>query len=331
MYISQKIQKLFIFILILFTASTLIFAQKSGEKGNKGEKKPVPEGRPVLWEAVDIKQQNLLAGPGGDEMRPDLSSVTFVRDETAAGYSTKYRIKDGAGHIWIAKTGLESQPETAAVRLISAIGYKSEINYLVPELTVPGKGTFKNVRLEARPDDVERSVNWDWKKNPFVGSNELQGLKIMMALLNNWDLKTENNKVLAVDKGGQPELDYIVSDLGATFGKIGSIPLFWRIAHDRNKPGEYEKTKFLDGVKQDRVRFVYSGKLSELFGDISVAQARWLADLLVQLNEQQISDAFRAANYSDEDTAALTAKVKDRIEELDAATKRPNVSTDEKQ
>ena len=47
----------------------------------------------------------------------------------------------------------------------------------------------------------------------------------------------------------------------------------------------------------------------------------WLADLLLQLSDKQISDAFRAANYSNEDVNLLTTAVKNRIAALDSATR----------
>src|SRR5919202_1566995 len=60
-----------------------------------------------------------------------------------------------------------------------------------------------------------------------VGRRELQGLIVMMALLNNWDLKDSNNVVLYVpaasDKSVAESL-YAISDLGATFGKTGHLP-----------------------------------------------------------------------------------------------------------
>ena len=32
-------------------------------------------------------------------------------------------------------------------------------------------------------------VSWRWDDNPFVGTNELAGLKLMVMLLGNWDNK----------------------------------------------------------------------------------------------------------------------------------------------
>src|ERR1043165_3655576 len=108
-------------------------------------------------------------------MQPDLTRITFLKEEKG-GYSKKFRVRDGSGREWVAKVGKEAQSETAAVRLVWAVGYMTEINYLVPRLTVEGKGTFENVRLEARPKNVKRLDEWSWDKNPFTGTKELQGL-----------------------------------------------------------------------------------------------------------------------------------------------------------
>lgn len=312
MYKTNKAYRSIISLIILLLLSSAIIAQKKSDK-------TMPQGRPVLWERVNIRERNLLLGPGGEAMRPDLSKITFIEQEMG-GFSTKYRIKDGSGKIWVAKVSKEAQPETASARLIWGLGYKSETQYLVPEITIPTKGTFTNVRLEARPETIERGDEWDWKRNPFVGTNELQGLKIMMAFLTNWDLKTENNKILVVNNNGRQELHYIVSDLGATIGKTGGAPLFWRLTRSRNELGDYIEAKFITGVKNGRVKFSYGGKMRELFDDITVEQARWLGGLLSQLSREQIQDAFRAANYTDEEAEILGDSVKGRINQLNRIT-----------
>ena len=58
-----------------------------------------------------------------------------------------------------------------------------------------------------------------------------------------------------------------------------------------------------------------------LLKGVRVEHGRWLADLLLQLSDKQIADAFRAANYSDEDAALLAGSFKARIAELDRATR----------
>ena len=293
-------------------------AARAQEKKQKGADEAA-RGVPVLWRApVDIMTRDLYLGPGGEALRPDLRQVTFLKDETG-GYSTKFRVRDGSGREWVAKVGKEAQSETAAVRLLWAVGYVTEVNYLVPRLNVVGKGTFENVRLEARPQNVKRLDEWRWADNPFSGRRELRGLIIMMALLNNWDIKDTNNKVLLVRDAatGRSELHYVVSDLGATFGRVKvNIPGVWRVQRSRNDPEDYAKDAFLEDVKGERVFFFYKGKRQDLFDDLRVEEARWLASLLTKLSDRQISDAFRAANYSPAEVRTLTAAVRARIQEL---------------
>ena len=309
--------KKIVLVLILLSFSTAVFAQKK-------PKKPPPTGEKVLWrEPADIASRDLLHGPGGEAMKPDLSRVTFLKDQAGGGYSINYRVRDGSGKIWVAKLRSEAQPETAAVRLMWALGYMTEINYLVPCVKIEGApaagvkkcpdGSFANVKFEARPAEVKRLDNWLWANNAFSGTKEFQGMIVMMSLMNNWDLKDDNNRILYVPKGGSggPELQYIISDLGATFGKTGGF-----LSRSRNKPEDYAKAKFVEGVEGGRVKFAYGGKNSSLFDNVSVEHAKWIAGWLSQLSDKQISDAFRAANYSAADVDLLTASTRNRINQL---------------
>ncbi|HKR11652.1 MAG TPA: hypothetical protein VJT15_06330 [Pyrinomonadaceae bacterium] len=314
---------------------SLILSGSLSATAQKDKKKQPPSGTPVLWrEPRDISSRDLLLGPGGEQMKPDVSRLTFIEEETG-GYSKKYRVKDASGRVWVAKLGKEAQSETAAVRLVWAVGYTTEINYLVPEVTIPGKGTFENVRFEARPENVKRYDEWEWTSNPFSGKRELQGLKVLMALMENWDLKNDNNRVLLVRNGGRNELHYIVSDLGTTFGKAGGqtllhspVAYFKGIKGSRNEPDDYVEDKFIDDVEGNTVRLNYKGKNSDIMRDITVADAKWIGGLLSQLSDRQIEDAFRAANYSAEEVRLLAGAVRKRIQELTNLRPGGDVSRD---
>src|SRR2546423_7087099 len=312
---------------LFLTLSLAAFAAQEQKKSKDKKAEPPPQGTPVLWkEPTDIASRDLFNGPGGEAMKPDLSQVIWDGDETT-GYSVKWRVRDASGKKWVVKLGHEARPETASERLVWAAGYVTDGNYLVPCVQIvnapkppknksvercEGKG-FSNVRFEARPKDWKRLDNWSWNDNPFKGTKEFQGLVVMMGLLNNWDLKDTNNKIVYVpgEGGAQGELQYVVSDLGATFGKTGGP-----ISHSRNEPEKYVKTGFVEKVEGGRVKFGYHGKNSGLFDSITVEQAKWIGDLLSQLSEQQINDAFRAANFTPEEVAALTAEVRERINQL---------------
>jgi len=305
---KRKLVTLVVFALLLsITSIETGFAKPK-------KKKEALTGTPVLWERpTDIASRDLYLGPGGAAMRPDVRRITFIKEEKG-GYSKKYRVRDASGREWVAKIGKEAQAETSAVRLLYGLGYLTEVNYLVPRVTIPGKGTFTNVRFEARPDNWKRSGEWKWKQNPFVGSPELQGLKVLMALINNWDLKDTNNVILKVK--GTDELRYAISDLGATFGHASTTPLLWRITRDRNNPSSYAKSNFFEKVKGDRVVLHFGGKNRGLMKDISVQDAQWVGSLLSQLSDAQIRDAFRAANYTPGQINLLAGEVRERTNEL---------------
>jgi hypothetical protein len=310
--------KRIILSILLVCIATAGFAQKTTKK-----QAPAPQGTKVLWkEPTDLESRDLFNGPGGESMKPNLSRVTFIKDQAGGGYSINYRVRDGSGKIWVAKLRSEAQPETAAVRLVWAVGYMTEINYLVPCVKIEGApassvkkcegGGFANVKFEARPANVKRLENWLWASNPFSGTKEFQGMIVLMSLMNNWDLKDDNNRIVHVpDAPGGPELRYILSDLGATFGKTGGF-----LSRSRNKPEDFVKSKFIEGVEGGRVRFAYSGKNSGLFSNITVEQARWIGSLLARLSDKQLSDAFRAANYTPEEVQMLTTATRARINQL---------------
>jgi hypothetical protein len=300
------------FLLLVLALPFSAAAQDKDKDKDKKEKK-VYTGTPVMWRAPeDIEQRNLLLGAGGEEMKPDISRITYIEDKTG-GYSKKYRVKDAKGNEWIAKIGKEAQTDTAANRLLWALGYETEIAYLIPKLKIEGKGDFENVRLEARPSNVKRTGNWMWENNPFMNAPEFKGLKILMVMINNWDMKDDNNEILATrgDTTGEGELRYIISDLGGSFGKTGGF-----FSRSRNEPSDYAKAQFIKKVNGNVIDFIYSGKNQKLFEGLTVADATWLSTWLKRLSDDQIKDAFRSANYAPDEVDSLTTAFRERANAL---------------
>ena len=306
--------------LIVFALLVSITSLDTGLAKPK-KKKEALTGTPILWQRPDnIGSRNLFLGPGGEAMRPDVRRLTFIKEEKG-GYSKKYRVRDASGREWVVKIGKEAQSETSAIRLLWGIGYYTEVNYLEPRVTIPGKGTFTNVRFEARPEQWDRVGEWKWKSNPFSHTAELQGLKIMMALINNWDLKDSNNVI--IKSKGSNKLYYVISDLGATFGHASTTPLLWRFTRSRNNPEKFAKSNFFEKVKGDRVVLHFGGKNRGLMNDLTIQDAQWVASLLSQLSDQQLRDAFRAANYSSSQVNLMASTVRERTNEL--LSLRPSV------
>ena len=294
-----KIGKVSVSLFLILAGAVIAFPQQAGE---------------VMWTPVKIASRNLYQGAGGTAMRPNVRRVRFIKKETG-GNNLKYRIRDASGRVWVAKIADESQAEVAANRLLYGIGYRTEIDYLVPRLTIPGRGRHTNVRLEARPAGINRDGHWEWEQNPFVGTREFKGLRVMMALINNWDLKDANNAILRDRSGTQ----YIVSDLGSSFGKlpVSSAFLLNRFGRSVNDPVDFANSTFIHGVEANgEVDFYYKAKGKNLLKGITVEDAHWIGGLLAQLSDRQIRDAFRAANYSPSEISLLTRAVRSRINQL---------------
>ena len=294
----------------------------------------------AIWvDPGDIKSKDLFNGPGGEKDRPRLP-VTFLKED-ASGQNSKFDVEDANGTKWRAKLGIEAQPETVATRLLWAIGYYTNENYFVPDLEVKelpvhlhrGQGHVispnhvEKVRLQRHLGGEKKDATWNWRHNPFVGKREFNGLRVMMALLSNWDLKDENNAVFK-DKDGA-EL-YMVTDVGTAFGASGNR---YTEAESKNNLKAYRNTKFITKVTPTYVDFsfphcppilyifdlphyIFRVRLRWVGNRVPREDAKWVGSLLAQLSSEQIQDAFRAGGYPPDQAAAFTKAVQSRIAEL---------------
>ncbi len=298
-------------------------------------------GNIVLWtDPGDIKSRNLYYGPGGAQDQPQLP-VAFLREDVK-GTSPKFDVRDQRGTKWRVKLGSEAQPETVACRLLWAVGFSANENYLFPELKVsnlvhlsrgqkfihPG-GEVEDARLQRHPGGEKKAGSWSWRRNPFLGTREFNGLRVMMALISNWDL-ADNNNAIYDDPSHPGRQLYEVSDVGSSFGMTGES---YTNDLSKNNLDAYRNSRFFAKVTADYVDFdfpthppfVYVFNVPLFFSHLRMrwigkhiprADARWVGSLLAQLSREQISDAFRAAGYRPEQVEAYTDAVEARIAQL---------------
>jgi len=305
------------------------------EKRTNGSKS-IGKKAPVLWrQPSDIRTRNLFYGLGGEAGQPR-APFHFI-EEDKGGSNPKFAIKDACGIRWKVKLGEEARPETAATRLLWAAGYFTDIDYYLPNFHVAGLPKLSRGMKYVSPDGTihggrfERSFkkvdDWSWFDNPFIGTREFDGLRVMMALVNNWDLKPENNAIYSLN---DRELRYAVSDLGGTFGKTGGG---W--TRSKGDVDDYYHSKFIDKMNDKDVDLVIHNrppipyavavpyyvnrvKMEKVSEDIPRSHARWIGHHLAQLSNRQISDAFRAAGYTLFEVDGYTRKVRERINQLNS-------------
>lgn len=319
-------------LLLTVAASTYLLGQNTGTNDRTFVQSTAHE----LRDDVDVASRNLLYGAGGEERQPG-KTFTFLEEDTA-GSNPKFDVRDENGVKWKVKLGDEAQPEVAASRLVWAVGYHTDYDYLVPEMRVEGlaghlhrgaslvgpDGTVHNARLKRR--EGKKVGSWSWRQAWFGHTREFNGLRVMMALVDNWDLKDENNAIF--EKNGARF--YEVTDLGASFGTTGE-----HVSKDESK-GNYDSfvhAKFITHVSDKTVDFgtpampslpfVFTGhdyerraRMRWIGHDIPLEDARWMGSLLGQLTPDQIRDAFRAAGYSPSEVEGFAQIVRERMGEL---------------
>jgi len=302
---------------LIVTAMCLIltmgsFAQTQG-KSQKIEPK-VGSAPAVIWrEPTDIRTRDLYWGPGGQEHAPK-GKLTFIQ-EKLKGTNPKFDVRDEDGIRWGVKFGIEARPETVATRLVWAVGFFTNEDYYIAALPAKGlpplsrgEGLIKhnnieNARLKRHNKGEKEIADWSWEKNPFVGTKELNGLKIMMEIICNTDLKPSNQHIYEVDG---VEQRYVAADLGASFGRAGKM-----IGRTKGVLKDYDALPLIKSVGPDYVDFWH-------FKHIPKSDAKWIGGWLAQLSDEQISDAFRAGGFSPEEINGFTKKVRDKINELNA-------------
>jgi len=324
-------------VLAVGALAVSVTAQKKDSSAKNADAANFPQ---QIWrDPGDMASLDLIYGTGGKAHAPDPTGTFTFDKEDLAQTSPKFWVTDGQGVAWKVKLGAEPQAETAATRFLWAAGYFVNEDFYISDLTVKGLpklqrgqefvssgGIVHGARLERKLATVTKLGDWDWFDNPFLGHRELNGLRVMMSLLNNWDLKAANNSIYAVDG----ERRYAVSDVGATFGNTGNS-----LTRSKGVPKDYERSAFIAKDSPDFMDFVlhsrpfFTGvveasnyrertKMEEITKHIPRADAQWLGQRLSRLTDDQIRDAFRAAGFGSQDVERLTRTIRQRFAALEA-------------
>jgi len=320
----------------LLFALPFVAASPAADSAPKADHVESATGASLWQDRGDIAALDLLDGPGGKEHQPS-GKFKFI-DEDMNGTSPKFNVVDDQGVRWRVKLGQEVKSETAATRLVWAAGYFADEDYYLPELRVDGlpklsrgnnfvtaDGVAHDVRLERKLKGQKKKGNWSWFDNPFIGTREFNGLRVMMALINNWDLKEVNNSIYE-EKGAGPR--YVVTDLGASFGNTGNS-----LTRSKSDLHDYQKTRFIQHEEPQTVDFFMSSRpffvsvvnapnyytrthMESIAKKIPRADAKWLGQLLGRLTPQQVRDCFSAAGYTPEQVELYATIVRERIADL---------------
>lgn len=291
----------------------------------------------VLWrDPGDASTLDLHAGPGGRDGHPK-PPFRFL-EEHLSGTQPCLSVTDANGRRWRVKWGEEVNSETFAVRLVWACGYFAETTYFVPEGRIEGttglqraascidaECRFTNARFELDDPAVRKLFeehSWAWHQNPFVGTRELQGLKILSMLLSNWDTKDRrdvargsNTAIFEHRVRGGHEARYLITDWGGSMGSWGANV----ITRGRWDPAAFEAQTpdFISGVEDGLVIFGYRGQRTvDVSWHITPEDVRWICRYLLQITDAQLDDALRASGATDTERDQFRRALRERITQL---------------
>jgi hypothetical protein len=293
--------------------------------------------RQSIWrDPGEVERLDFYYGAGGRDGAPQ-PPFRFVA-EHATGSSPCLSVEDARGRTWRVKWGGEVKSETFASRLAWACGYYVERCHYVAAGSIEGEFelgrarecvgddcTFKDARFELDEAGVRKLFDehgWSWDDNPFKGTRELAGLKIVLMLTSNWDDKDVRDVARGSNtaifehrlEDGSVEARYLVIDWGASMGR-------WGASVTRSKwDCEGYAAQTPDFVARDddgSLRWGYVGqRTDEAREGVTAADVRWLYRYLSRITDHQLGEGLRASGANDEETECFTRAIRERIDRL---------------
>ena len=286
----------------------------------------------VLLCAATGAAQSLWHAPAKVEIAAPKPPFTFLREDSS-GTQPKLFAKDANGATWNVKFGYEVHNESFCWRIVTACGYFAEPSFYIAEGQFEGyrplarhsdsvraDGHFTAGRFQYRDPELKflESRNWRWDRPPFAGTKELNGLKILIMLLSNWD-----NKDARVGRGGPNTAEFdkggkriaAFTDWGSGMGRWGSQPgtnSNWNCADFTAQTPEFVK-----GVEHGSVVFGWEGAINDGFRTgIPPAHVAWLMGYLGKLSDVNLRAGLKAAGGSEGDVDCFARALRARIEQL---------------
>jgi hypothetical protein len=324
---------------IVITALVFAFWRvRSDLKRRAAGRTPLQSRREVIWrDAGPAAGLDLAAGPGGRDGTP-APPFRFVEEHSSGSFPSA-SVRDARGRLWRVKWGNEVHTEVFATRLVWAAGYFVEVNYFVSSgriddahglqrarTCIAEDGSFRDARFELDEPGVVKHFDehsWAWNDNPFLGTRELKGLKILMMLLSNWDNKDVRDVARGSNTaifeyrvgGGGLEARYLIIDWGAALGTWGSHVLSrgrWDC-----EAFTAQNAEFALGTDGDLVVWGYKGqRTADAVNDITTDDVRWLYNQLGSITRDQLAAALRASGGTETDIAGFTAALAGRLDRL---------------
>jgi len=303
------------------------------------DRSAIPAAQPaILWRAPSgIGMENWMCGSAGCDHAP--APPFHFEKEDMEGTFPKLTVTDAKGRTWSVKFGVKVIPECFCSRFVAALGYVTEPSYYVASgklddtsklhhtrSFVSYDGTFVRARFQLRDRDTLEFLPkhaWSLTDNPFSGTHELAGLRVVLMMLSNWDVKDsrsgQESSNTAVFRGPGGQMVYSFFDWGSTLGRWGNIT---RRTRSDCSGFSADTPHLITGVHGNVVVWGYSGKhADDVRNGITVDDLRWLAPHLSAITAEQIRVGLGASGATDRENACWTESLESRIHEVEAVAR----------
>jgi hypothetical protein len=317
----------------------VVWRVRSEVKIRKAGPRRLLSARHRIWRDPGPPDREMMRfGPGGEAGAPR-APFRFL-EEHLAGSQPCVSVQDARGRVWRVKWGHEVRPESFAVRFAHACGYFAEVTHYVDEGRIDGVKELTRARAcvdenacfrEARFELEDRSVrmlfdehSWAWDDNPFVGTPQLSGLKLVVMLLSNWDTKdrrdvARGSNTAIFEHRASPwarEARYLIADWGGAMGRWGSNV----VSRGRWDPEGFEAQtpQFVTGVRDDGiVTFGYVGqRTADVAYDITIEHVRWFYTIASRLTDAHLREGLLASGATEAEAARFAGALVARIAQL---------------
>jgi hypothetical protein len=279
-----------------------------------------------VWAPTDVAAMDLRAGPQGKgSFQPGEAVTCNYVEKKLSGTTRKFECAISEGDAVKVRYGDENgkvQGAVLASRLLWALGFGADGLYPVrvtcrgcssdpwkePQ-RVAGEQLFDPATIERKPKghemNSENQGGWAWPELDLV--DEQQGgapkaqrdaLKLLAVFMQHTDNKLQQERLLCLPKGrtddGQCDKPFMMlHDVGLTFGQAN---VFNRTSVGSVNFDQWSKAPIWKDKPADCVGHMAKSMTGTL-GDPKISEAgrKFLADLLLQLTDQQLRDLFEVA------------------------------------
>ena len=305
-------------------------APAASAKSDPSDPRAAVIARAQVWQPTDIAAMDLKTGPTEPKgfALGETINCTFV-NEKLGGRTPKFACRTGDDHhlkVKFGGTNGEVYAEVLASRLLWALGFGADHMYSVRVVCRGCPREFNGTERSGKesvfdPAAVEHKMpgaafhpddRWSWKDLDLVDEQvggatraQLDALRLLAVFIQHTDTKPEQQRLICLeqsksDRNGKEPMTcthpfMLIQDLGVTFGRANK--------YNENTPGSvnlanWSKTPVWKNGASCIGNLPKSATGTLDNPAISEEGRAFLADLLVQLSDEQLHDLFDAARVT---------------------------------